>query len=584
MSRDQKWFEFPDKRSHQMDRDAWIVLRGSRTVGNGLGRFQPGYEAEFFGAATALIPMRNRAIAEKNVDWWQLGLRSDHAPWVEKRTYHRSDEFHTYPEDVKGTNLVLCQSGTKTEKQEWHVHPDLVLALNLKREGDTWVAVQEGYTPVIRLSRDAEGGPDLLEIRSEHLKDFLAAQNACLCVSSYRDREVILSEKPDLLWSNSPTVEEAGRQKWQASVSEINEHGMRFGEEIAVFHIGRENFDMKQDVPEVGIEDQFTTKSSTRRIKGSKHYRVWGELWNVEFIEPASRSPRVRHDDMSSQVFFYVDGAGSRKSADELGRKGRWLWFKPDIINKALEFRGAEIQWYTAETGGIDFGAGGTIHFGVNGLGLVNVYAKDIGNSHSWQQQIWAGFNVPPDGGVSAELLMAQAEGIPARTKAPEAFLKTSIKKLNEISKSRFGSEVIKKHADFERLLRSIHRFRAIDEHGFYALAKDIARITADSIDLSALQKVVPVPAGQKRGSLKSLESVLASVIDHSNAVSIMAPLFGAYDLRLADAHLPTSDIEDAFERVNAERNPPWIEQGARLLHAVVSCITRIGLAFANGK
>jgi hypothetical protein len=499
MIRDKKWFEFPDKRSRQMDRDAWIVLRASRTIENGLGRFQPGYEAEFFGAATALIPMRNRAIAEKIVDWWQLGLRSEHAPWVEKRTYHRSDEFHTYPEDVKGTNLVLCQKGTKSEKQEWHIHPDLVLALNLKREGDTWVAVQEGYTPVIRLSRDAEGGPDLLEIRSEHLKDFLAAQKACLCVSSYRDREVILSEKPDLPWSSEPTVEEVGRQKWQATVTEINEHGMRFGDEIAIMHVGRENFDMEQDVPEVGIEDQFTTRSSTRRVKGSKLYRVWGEVWNVEFIEPASKSPRVRQDDVSSQVFFCVDGAGNRKSADELGRKGQWLWFRPDIINKALEFRGSELEWYTAQTGSIDFGAGGSIHFGVNDLGLVNVYAKDIGNSHIWQQQIWAGFNVPPDGKVSRELLMAQAEGVPAKSQAPERFLKISIEQLNAVCKSRFGYEVIKKHADYERLLRSIHRFRAIDEQGFYALAKDVARITADSIDSNALQKIISPPSGQKR-------------------------------------------------------------------------------------
>ena len=506
----------------------------------------------------------------------------DHAPWVEKRTYHRADEFHTYPEDVKGTNLVLCQSGTQSQHQEWHVHLDLVLGLNLKREGDVWVAIAEGYTPVIRLSRDEDGAPDLVEIRAEHLKDVLAANNACLCVSWYRSRETILSEKPDLPWSNEPTVEEVKRQRWQGSVTEINEHGMRFGEEIAVLHVGRENFDMEQDVPEVGIEDQFTTKSSTRPVGGSKLYRVWGELWNVEFIEPAAQSPRVRHDDVSSQVFFYIDGAGNRKSADELGRKGQWLWFKPDIINKALEFRGAHLNWYTAQTGGLDFGAGGTTHFGINGLGLVNVYAKDIGNSHTWQQQIWAGFNVPPDGKVSRELLMAQAEGVPARTQAPEAFLKISIENLNEISKSRFACEVIRRHADYERLLRSIHRFRAIDEHGFYALAKDIARITADSIDSNALQKIVPVPTGQKRGSLKSLESVLASVINPSDAVTIMAPLFGAYDLRLADAHLPPSDIENAFERVNAERNPPWIEQGARLLHAVVSSLTRIRAAFAK--
>jgi hypothetical protein len=97
MNRDQKWFEFPDERSRQMDRDAWIVLRASRTEeGNGIGRLKPGYEEQYFGAATALVPMKNRAIAERNVNWNQLDVGRDHAPWVEKRTYHRADEFHNW--------------------------------------------------------------------------------------------------------------------------------------------------------------------------------------------------------------------------------------------------------------------------------------------------------------------------------------------------------------------------------------------------------------------------------------------------------------------------------------------------------
>jgi len=178
-------------------------------------------------------------------------------------------------------------------------------------------------------------------------------------------------------------------------------------------------------------------------------------------------------------------------------------------------------------------------------------------------------------------LLMAQAQGIPARTQAPEAFLKKSIEVLNQSSRARFGFEVIRPHPDQERLVRSIHRFRAIDEQGFYSLAKDVARITADSIDSKGLQTIVPVPKGQKRGSLKSLESVLGTVIDSRDAACIMAPLFGTYDLRLADAHLPPSDIENAFERVNAERATPWIQQGVRLLHAVVSSLTQIGSAIA---
>jgi hypothetical protein len=564
-----------------MDRDAWIALRAAKKTVDTPEGFSPGYEEEFFGAVTAAIPVKRRKIAEKVINWHQLGLNGDNGPSFEGKTYHRADEFHTYPEDVKGIHLVLCQRKTRNEQQEWHPHPDLVLGLNLKREGDVWIAVEEGYAPIIRLSRNSVGAPVLLEIRSEHLKDFLAAINACLCVSTYRRREVIVAEKPDLPWSETPTAEEAEGKKWQGCITAINEHGHCFGEEIAILHVGRKNFDMEQDVPEVGIGDDFETESSTKQVRGTKLFRVWGEMWNVEFVEPGSQSPRVRHDDVSSQVFFYIDGAGNRKSADELGRKGRWLWFRPDVINKALEFRGSLLTWHTAQTGGIDFGAGGTVHFGINDVGLVNVYAKDVGNSHIWQQQIWAGFNVAPDGGVSRELLMAQAQGIPARTQAPEAFLKKSIEVLNQSSRARFGFEVIRPHPDQERLVRSIHRFRAIDEQGFYSLAKDVARITADSIDSKGLQTIVPVPKGQKRGSLKSLESVLGTVIDSRDAACIMAPLFGTYDLRLADAHLPPSDIENAFERVNAERATPWIQQGVRLLHAVVSSLTQIGSAIA---
>jgi hypothetical protein len=266
-------------------------------------------------------------------------------------------------------------------------------------------------------------------------------------------------------------------------------------------------------VPEIGVSDDFNTRTFTRKVEGKKLFRIWGELWKVEFIEPGEHSVRVRGDDVASQVFFFTDGSGQRESAEALDRKGRWLWFKPDVVNKALEHRGATLQWYTAQTGRIDMGSGGGVHFGVNGLGLVNVYAKDIRNSSAWQQQIWAGFNVTPDGGVSRELLMAQAEGEPARTHAPEAFLMRTIERLNQNSKQRFGIEVIKPHSEHDRLLRLIHRFRAVDEAGFYALAKDLARLTADSIDVAGLQAIVPIAKGEKRGSLKSLEGVLATVL-----------------------------------------------------------------------
>jgi len=581
MTRDQRWFELRDMRARIMDRDAWVVLRATERIDRGPERLAPGHEEEHFAAASASIPIALREAAEKIISWRNLSLMHDHAPCVQDGSYQPADLFQTYHEEIRGTYLVLCQRGSQLESNEWHVHPDLVLGLHLKREGDNWLAIAEGYEVVIRLSRNKDGSPALMEIRSSYLKDFLAARNECLCVSTYRSREIILGDRPNINWNEHPLVEESAGQKWHGTITEITEQGHQFGSEIAVFHIGRKDFDLDQDVPEIGVFDEFTTSTFTRRVGGKKLFRVWGELWKVEFIEPSEHSPRVRGDDVASQVFFFTDGSGRKESAEALDRKGRWLWFRPDVMKQALKYRGAQLEWYTAETGRIGFGTGSGIHFGVNGLGLVNVYAKDVRNSPVWQQQIWAGFNVVPDGGVSRELLMAQAGGEPARTHAPEAFLRRTLDLLNDNAKQRFGIDVIKRHSEYEALLRIIHRFRAVDEPGLYSLAKDIARLTAESINAAGLQTVVPVPKGEKRGSLKSLEAVLATIMPPEIAHSTMTPLFGAYELRLADAHLPPSDVESAFEMISAERKPPWITQGAKMLDSVIRSLTVIAISFS---
>jgi hypothetical protein len=64
------------------------------------------------------------------------------------------------------------------------------------------------------------------------------------------------------------------------------------------------------------------------------------------------------------------------------------------------------------------------VHFGMNRLPLINAYAKDVALLPEWQQRIWAGHNVGPEGGVSEELLASQVRAQPARTQAPEEFLR----------------------------------------------------------------------------------------------------------------------------------------------------------------
>jgi len=56
-------------------------------------------------------------------------------------------------------------------------------------------------------------------------------------------------------------------------------------------------------------------------------------------------------------------------------------------------------------------------------------------------------------------------------------------------------------------------------------------------------------------------------------AYAVMSPLFGIYDLRLADAHLPSSDVDDALERVGIDKAVPYVFQGYQLMHACVDTI-----------
>jgi hypothetical protein len=219
------------------------------------------------------------------------------------------------------------------------------------------------------------------------------------------------------------------------------------------------------------------------------------------------------------------------------------------------------------------------MHFGVNKLGLVNVYAKDIAYLADWEQNLWAGFNIGPEGGVSEELLAAQAEGRPTDTQAPEEFLPKAFDRVNEVTTKKFGFRLFRGHEQLDTLIAGAHRFRSTDQTGFFSLAKDLARLTADGIDVSAVQRIVAPPKGEKWGSLKSLEKLVALKAGPAKARSLLGPLVGIYDLRHADAHLPSSDIEEALALAQVDQNTQFVFQGYQLLRSCVSALYSIAQA-----
>ncbi len=204
-------------------------------------------------------------------------------------------------------------------------------------------------------------------------------------------------------------------------------------------------------------------------------------------------------------------------------------------------------------------------------MGLIVAYAKDVCILPSWQQHIWAAHNISPEGGISKELYDAQVKAEPAQTLSPEAFLESVIKEINTVTKKNLDTCFFREHASVSEIIKSIHRFRAIDENGLLSLAKDITRIIIDDIDVEALQKIAVPPKKVKWRSIKTVEHLLAMKIPRENARRILRPFVGIYELRNSDAHLPSSEIEASFQLIEIDRNSPFVHQGYQMIHACVN-------------
>jgi len=574
---DQKWFEMEDIRRRKLITAVWIPLRAIHTIEE-TGKFgRIGHRSEFFGVGTIAVPIESKDEAHK-LGWMEVGILHPHTGYVEDGKYYPSDIYEGHGAQLSALRLVLDQGGNSAEPSQWHLHQDLVITLGLKREGNSWVRPDEGYIEVARITISTEGRPQLLEVRAAHLRDYLCARGMGLYVTSYRDRNEVVEDIKHISWTKNPLEQVDGGDRWEGRTVEIHEGGTPFGAETAVFHLTRTDIDPQEDVPVLGLptDDNLKSESWTTKESGRKLYRVQGELWRNEWIDPAATSPIVRGDEGPSNISFIIDSEGKQESKETLIQSGRWLWFRPEVIPTLADRRGGKLAWYTRDTGSVGCSPDCAVHFGVNTLGLVNVYAKDIALLPEWQQKIWAGFNVSPDGKVSAELLMSQVDAEPARTKAPEDFLLAGLEALNEASNSSFGISIIRQHDQIPDLIPRVHRFRATDKAGLFALAKDLARLTADSLDTKAIQTVVISPKDAKWGSLKSLENLLALKLKPSIAHAIVSPLVGIYELRLADAHLASSESEDALGLIKIDQNAPYVIQGYQLLDAGVTSIYTI--------
>lgn len=574
------WFEMTDWCRRLFGRSVWIPVYAIQYPIKHDEHPNIGYVEEVFVAKSAVIFNGNRAKAEE-IDWDGWG-NDNHVPFVdETNEYHAAESFFDASGNAIGFNLVLVQYVDSRQMRYVTINQDFILAYGLVQEGNNWVRPHDGYVKVIRIEKNDEDEITLVEVRSEYLKDYLAARNSALRLYCYRQRVAVLPSNPGFDWPEDRFLVNEKHNICKVYCREVGPSGDRPGTGWTHLTVRRTDVDPEEDVPSFSdmSDDNVESEASTFTTDATgDRFRVRGELWRGEWIEPAPTTCRIGDNEPEEDLYVSVDGSGRRvnlSNSEEIATVD-YLWFKPDLINDALRRRGTSLGWMSAETGWLSLSPGHRVYFGMNKLGLINIQACNIEDLRLWEKRVCVAHNIPPDGKVSEELMRVQMEGKIISTPSPEGLLVDSIDFINHVFNEKFGMALVRGHDKLDELVRNLHRFRAVDDSGLHALAKDVVRFTVERFSKKCLLKALGGKESNK-GAIKLLEGLLARYIGAEIARQALAPIFGVYDLRSADAHLIGSDynINSCYERTGVNRDLASVVQGAQLLHRVALSIGR---------
>ena len=558
----------------------WVPLRVSEMHEVGRGDVKDvGYASEYFGCGSVAFPPQHREEAN-GFGWGEVGISHSARPYAyEDGHYSPVEEFQYHDKQPIGVELVYEHDQPVVGGRQWILSPDLIIALRLVKEGNSWVRPEEDFVEVVREKVDKDGSHTSIEIKREFLLDYLAARGLALRLSYYRQRiENIPSVDESDYEGLSDIEEQRDEGRFELRLREL-EHV--FGGSWASFRVWRTDVDPDDDAPVMGPERDDNTDSEQHQGHrgGYAGVRVEGEFWRDEWIDHQGRSVRVRGDEDSARPHFIAETDGTRIASRELDDEdiGRWLWFRPGVVNELLGHRGFSLTWYTQETGAIVSTSGYRTHFGLNAADLITVYAYDVAKLPTWEQHVWASHNVAPNGKVSLELLNAQVETQPASTQAFEVLLFRTMGLLERSFKDKYGFALFTHEVNEQEAMQVISRFVSTDRATLLRLAKELIRVFSDRLNVRELRKISTHPDREKLGSNKLLQDLLAQKVGDEKARSVFGVFAGVYDMRVADAH-PTSDkITDALTLAGIDTSKSFLRQGQQLIYNFGSTLWLIG-------
>ncbi|MBS7809169.1 hypothetical protein [Variovorax sp. PCZ-1] len=576
---DQDWILFSRETRRTFSNATWVPLRASNR--NEQSKPQSiGYISESFSCGSVAFPQEHKQTADQ-LSWMDIGIVRNVQPYAYKEDgyYSPIDQFQHGDREPIGVHLVFEHPQPVVGGTLWILNPDLVVALRLIKEGNNWVRPEEDFVIVARETLDAEGHHRLIEIKREFLMDYLAARNLSLRLSYYRQRV----ENVDALASSAYANLTEQREMRDHGRFELRIRNLKdvYGGSWASVRVWRTDVDEDEDAPVMGQENDSNTDSENSRGHrgGYAGVRVEGEFWRDEWIEHQKLSTRVRGDANDVLPQFIVETDGTRLPSAELDSEdiGRWLWFRPSIVNELLNHRGFSLEWYTSETGGIRSTSGYVAHFGLNSIDLITVYAYDVARLAAWEQHIWVAHNVAPEGKVSSELLAAQVKAQPASTYAVEEILLDSMRMLEEGFKYHFHIALFTHDIDDESIKQHASRFASKDQASLLRLAKELIRAFSDRLNVRELRKISNHARKNELGSNKLLEDILSNKVGADQARKVFGVIAGAYDMRVGDSHPTSSSIGDALKLAGIDESNSFLRQGEQLIDNFGQAIWWVG-------
>lgn len=575
---EQAWILQESEIRRPFSRATWVPLRGA--LNNDTGNVKDvGYVGDVFACGSVAFPDKHRVLAER-LSWSEIGIGHTVTPNAySDGHYSPIDEYQYNDKEPIGTHLVFEHPQPVVGGRQWILNPDLVVALRLIKEGPSWVRPEEDFVVVAKETLDRDGNHCLIEIKREFLMDYLAARGLSLRLSYYRQRIENVADLDASAYAGMNEIQEQREGgRYELRITKLN---AVFGGSWASLRVWRTDVDEEDDAPVMGPEtnDNTASESAKGHRSGYPGVRVEGEFWRDEWIEHQGKSTRVRGDDDEDLPRFITDTDGTRKSSTDLNNEdiGRWLWFRPSVVNELLSHRGFSLHWYTAETGAIKSTSGYSTHFGINASELITVYAYDIAKLPAWEQLLWAANNVAPEGKVSAELLASQVKAQPAKTHAVEKVLFGCMRFLEAEFGKTFGVPLFSHEIDDTAAMQHVSRFASKDQSSLLRLAKELIRIFSDRLDVRSLRYLSKEPDKDKLGSNKLLQNILAQKAGFERAREVFAAIVGAYDMRLGDAHPTSSKIADALKLAGIDATASHLRQGEQLIRNFGHAIWRIG-------